>query len=220
MKTTLLVRSLVVLAILIPALSYQTFLKVRTQSLKDMIFVDSLPSTLGNWQSTSVELSEDEKSMLKSPSVSQRIYFNSQTGDRVQILLLQVSNTQNAHDPRFCMTGSGYGIDSENRIQVDWANKSHTPSEISRADFRKEEEKVAMFFWLQTPDGTIADMSAGFKLEGIKRALKGESTKGVAIRVICLTRQSSVEATPVEAAIGLWRQIDDTLDVEHLAKEM
>lgn len=220
MKSSIVTRAAVLLCLLLPALSFQYYEKVRQSTAKAVIQTESLPEFIGDWEGRIVELTEDEKQMLHTPAASQRIYINSKTGDAVQILLVQINNTQNAHDPRFCMTGVGYRIADQREVDVDWANTSRTTSRVTSVLFEKNAHRVYMYYWLQTPDEVIADMSSGFKLEGIKRALRGQATRGIAVRVICLANQRTGDVTPQKAGIDLWRAIDDKLDILKLSKEM
>jgi len=220
MKSTIVTRAIVLLCLLLPALAYQYYENYKQSTAKAVINAESLPEFIGDWTGRNVELTEDEKQMLHTPAASQRIYINSRTGDAVQILLVQINNTQNAHDPRFCMTGAGYRIADQREIDVDWANTSGATSRVTSVLFEKETNRVYMYYWLQTPDEVIADMSSGFKLEGIKRALRGQSTRGIAVRVICLTNQRTGDVTPEQTGIDLWRKIDDGLDILKLSKEM
>lgn len=220
MKSTVATRAAVLLCLLLPALAFQYYESVRQSTAKAVIDTWSLPEFIGDWTGRSVELTEDEKQMLHTPAASQRIYINSKTGDAVQILLVQINNTQNAHDPRFCMTGVGYRIADQREIDVNWANTTGALSRVTSVLFEKETNRVYMYYWLQTPDEVIADMSSGFKMEGVKRALRGQATRGIAVRVICLTNQRTGDVTPKQAGIDLWRAIDDRLDILKLAKEI
>jgi len=219
-KSTILTRAVVVLCMLLPALAYQYYENYKQSTAKSVISSESLPEFIGDWTGRNVELTEDEKQILHTPAASQRIYVNAKTGDAVQILLVQINNTQNAHDPRFCMTGAGYRIANQKEIDVNWANSSGLTNRITSVLFEKETNRVYMYYWLQTPDDVVADMSSGFKLEGIKRALRGQSTRGIAVRVICLTNQQTGDVTTEQAGIDLWREIDGRLDILQLAKEI
>jgi len=220
MKSSVILRATVLLGLLAPALAYQYFENYKQQNSRTVINTKSLPEIVGNWVGRSVELTKEEKEILHTPSASQRVYVNTTTGDTVQILLVQINNTQNAHDPRFCMTGAGYGIAEQHETDVDWANTSARTSRVTSVLFEKESRQVSMFYWLQTPDEVIADMSSGFKLEGVKRALRGQSTRGIAVRLICLTNDKTGQVTPEQTGIELWRQIDDKLDILKLSKGM
>ncbi len=220
MKSSIVSRAVVLMCLLVPALAFQYYESFKQSNSKVVIDPSSLPQYIGDWSGESVELTEDEKEILHTPSASQRVYTNSKTGETVQILLVQINNTQNAHDPRFCMTGAGYGISDQHEEDVDWANTSKAANRVTSVFFEKETRQVSMFYWLQTPDDVIADMSSGFKLEGVKRALKGQSTRGIAVRLICLPNQMTGEVTPAETGISLWRKIDDKLDILKLSKEM
>lgn len=220
MKSSISLRAVVLLALLVPALAYQYFENYNQSNSKTVIDTESLPEFIGDWSGESVELTEDEKEILHTPSASQRVYVNGKTGETVQILLVQINNTQNAHDPRFCMTGAGYGISNQHETDVDWANTSKASNRVTSVLFEKETRQVSMFYWLQTPDDIVADMSSGFKLEGVKRALQGQSTRGIAVRLICLPNHMTGKVTPEQAGIELWRKIDDKLDILKLAKEI
>lgn len=168
----------------------------------------TLPNKVGDWTSTEEPLTQAELSMLESPAASQRLYTDS-AGDRVQILLLQVNNTQNAHDPKICMLGSGYRTSEDKPVQAPWSPKDQ-PESVSRAVFHKDTQDVTMYYWLQTPGGTITDMSGEFKLKGILRALTGSTIRGIAVRVIAL-QEANGEMTSPEVAAKLWATISDQI---------
>lgn len=216
-KGSVLWRYVVVLALLLPAVALKAIgsfggdppVVVKEQSLPDQ----------AGWSAETRRLTDEESSMLQSPAWSQKIYTNYTTGDRVQVLLLQVNNTQNAHDPTFCMTGDGYDMARSEETEATWVGRSQKPYRVSRSLFTKAGLDVTMFYWIQTPTGTIPDMSAGFKFGGLMRALRGESTKGVAVRVICLPRGTG-EPTPSEVGAKLWRSLNESVDIEQMVRGM
>lgn len=214
-------RVAVVLLLLVPATMVSVRQDLVEKAIPVVILADTLPETIGPWKGESIPLSDAEKSILDSPSASQRMYHNQMTGDAVQILLLQVNNTQNAHDPRLCMAGTGYQLASETRVRQDWVAPALGSQPVSRAVFTKDRQTATMYYWLQTSKETIPDMSAGLKLEGIMKALRGEPTKALALRVITLPNmfdqtQESSEANAVE----LWKQITSSVNLDALVRKM
>jgi EpsI family protein len=214
-------RYVVVLALLMPAVLLRANLGLGTSKGPVVISETTLPPSAGDWHGSNVPLTDDELSLLQSPAAAQKVYVNGATGDVVQVLLLQVDNTQNAHDPRICMRGSGYELTSLNEEDATWVGKSERPYRVSRAVFSKEGLNITMFYWVQTPSGTIADMSAGFKWAGVVRALRGLSTKGVAVRVICLPANAQRRIPTAPGVAGrLWRELNESVDIERLVAGM
>lgn len=213
------VRALVVAGLLLPAVVLQGRLGSHHPP-RVAVLEGSLPETVDGWTSRPVPLTEEELSMLRSPAACQRVYSDPSSGARVQVLLLQVGNTQNAHDPKICMRGSGYLLERSVVRTVDWANESGRPSPVNIAEFRNGESRVTLVSWMQTASDTIADMSAGLKWEGIRRALRGMPTRGVAVRIVCLPSTVDGSATTLEAGAKLWRRIDGSLHIEQLARSL
>jgi EpsI family protein len=175
----------------------------------------TLPDIPG-WKSQDAPLTQAELSMLDSPASCQRIYTDA-AGDSVQILVLQVSDTQNAHDPKLCMEGSGYTNPEDKVVPAPWLRSQ----DVSRALFKKDQSTVTMYYWLQTPQGTVADLSAGFKWEGIKRAFTGSTVRGIAVRVIAQPNLGN-DALPTDpkTAADLWKSISDKVHFDKLVSEI
>ncbi len=213
-------RALVAAALLVPTAVVSGMAASRESRTRTVVADATLPATVGPWESEEVKLTDSERSMLDSPAASQRVYRNPATGDVVQILLLQVNNTQNAHDPRLCMAGSGYRDNEDRVIPSPWT-ASGRGYPVSRTEFEKGDSKVTMYYWLQTPDGSVADMSSGMKWEGIRRALTGSTVKGVAVRVIALPHTGDL-STPTNPAVAeaLWRTISEQVRVDGLIARM
>ncbi|MCX7800409.1 MAG: EpsI family protein [Fimbriimonadales bacterium] len=212
-------RALVVSGLLLPAVVLQGSLASHRPS-RSAIHESSLPENVDGWTSRPVPLTQEELSMLRSPAASQRLYTDSVSGAQVQVLLLQVGNTQNAHDPKICMRGSGYQLERSVIREVDWANASGRPSAVSIAEFRNGASRITLVSWMQTASDTVADMSAGLKWEGIRRALRGLPTRGIAVRIVCLPSAADGSPTALEVGAGLWRRIDGGLHIEQLARRL
>ncbi len=212
------VRALIVAALLLPAVALQGS-RSRGPG-RVVVRPNTLPETVGAWTSEEVPLTAEELSMLQSPAACQRIYTDPRTGSRVQVLLLQVGNTQNAHDPKICMRGSGYRLVRSYDRRVDWANRTGKPAAVNVAEFSNGDQRIELFSWMQTATNTVADMSVGLKWEGIRRALLGQPTNGIAVRIVCLPSSSGDSEAATRAAIELWRSIDGFLDLARLARSL
>ena len=209
-------RALIASVFLLPAAGLSTL--AMNQAFHHLVVIgpDTLPATIDGMSSTSVPLTQAELSILDSPAASQRLYTDPATGDQSQVLLLQVDNTQNAHDPRLCMTGSGYKVVDDRAVAPPW--NSPLPGMVSRAVFRKDSNDVVMYYWLQTDSRLIPDLSAGFKIHGILQALRGESVKGVAVRLILI--QGSAGSNPDKVLPALWNKIEATTKLDGLIKKL
>lgn len=198
-------RALIACAALLPA----GFVALRSSFAAPpvaRISSETLPERVGEWVGTDVPLTDRELSILQSPVASQRMYTAS-NGDTVQVLLVQVDNTQNAHDPRLCMDGSGYTETSTVEEAAPWSC-SGSRNGVSHSVFAKDGQEREMDYWLATPRGNVPNLSAGLKLEGLKGALRGESTQGIAVRL--LTHPNAFDPTAMtspERARELWNQI-------------
>lgn len=186
---------------------------------KVVVTASTLPQSIEGWDGQDVPLTDSEKSMLDSPAASQRVYRDL-TGNQVQVLVLQVNHTQNAHDPKLCMSGSGYSQIEDKAVSCPWGDGG-TSYPVSRAEFKKADSLVTMYYWLQTPEGSVADMSTGLKMEGLKRALTGSTMHGLAIRVIALpnSRDASVPTDP-KIAERLWHDIEAQIRPSALIAQM
>jgi hypothetical protein len=184
---------------------------------KIVVKADTLPATIDSWTGQELPLTEAELSMLDSPASCQRIYTDT-AGDRVQVLVLQVNDSQNAHDPKLCMAGSGYRNPVDEVVPAPWA-KPGQDSKISKAIFTKNDQNVTMYYWLQTSSGNITDMSGGFKVAAIFRALTGSSLHGIAVRVIGLENDSGSVTDPSTAA-HLWSAISQRVDFNNLVSQL
>ncbi len=210
-------RALVAAGLLVPTALVSGLVAQREFATKIVVAETTLPEKIGNWESRSVPLSDGEKSMLDSPAASQRVYNDPSTGDQVQVLVLQVNNTQNAHDPKLCMAGSGYALQDDHTVQCPWG----AGYPVSRADFQKDSSRVSMYYWLRTPTGSIADMSSGLKMEGLKRALVGSTLKGLAIRVIALPHSTNpAEPTDPKVAENLWKTLENQIRPDTMIARM
>ncbi len=201
---------------LVPAAALSTL--AMNQAFHHLVVIqpNTLPETVDGMASTTQPLTQAELSILDSPSASQRIYTDPATGDASQVLLLQVDNTQNAHDPRLCMTGSGYKVAEDREVTPPW-NTSLT-GKVSRAVFEKGTEQVVMYYWLQTQNRLIPDLSAGFKIHGILQALRGESVKGIAVRLILIRSSAGSDADKVLPA--LWTKIESQTQLNSLIQKL
>lgn len=213
-------RILAAAALLLPTAIVSGLAANREFHAKTVVAESTLPERMGVWESREVKLTETERSMLDAPAASQRVYTNPSTGDQVQVLLLQMNDTQNAHDPRLCMTGSGYQTGAERVVDCPWAD-SRKPYPVSRAEFEKGPAKITMYYWLQTPDGSVANMSSGLKWEGIRRALRGSTVKGVSVRLIALPHSDDT-ATPTDPKVAetLWRTMSQQIGLDGLIAKM
>lgn len=212
-------RALLAAALMVPTALVSGLVARREFATKVVVSEATLPERIGDWQSESVPLTDSEKSMLDSPAASQRVYWD-RDGNRVQVMVLQVNNTQNAHDPKLCMSGSGYALNGEQALPCPWA-QGPEGYPVSLAKFQKGDSRVTMYYWLQTQTGSVADMSAGLKMEGIKRALMGSSVRGIAIRVIALPHVSApAEPTDPKIAEGLWGTIERQIQPSSMIARM
>lgn len=176
---------------------------------------NTLPEVVGEWTGEEVPLTDRELSILQSPVASQRMY-TAPGGDTVQVLLVQVDNTQNAHDPRLCMDGSGYTETSTSEEAAPWS-WSGPRNAVSHSVFSRDGRAREMDYWLATPRGNVPNMSAGLKFEGLKRALRGEPTQGIAVRL--LTHPNAFDPsvmTPPARARALWEKIRAAIGFESL----
>ncbi|HVL39068.1 MAG TPA: EpsI family protein [Fimbriimonadaceae bacterium] len=206
---------LILTAMLLAPATYFAFSTTVANHANVVIETETLPERVAEWTGESVELSDTEKSILHSPAASQRLYSRP-NGDQVQVLVIQVDNTQNAHDPRLCMNGSGFRETESEIISAPWAD-AHEDAEISHSVFTKDNRSQHMYYWMSTSEGTIANMSTGLKLEGILRALKGQPTKGIAVRVLGLeNRFDPNRTTEPEVLQELWSQIREDVQFEKL----
>jgi len=216
--SALIKRLCLVVLLCLPMAVYSGMALRHELARRTVVKSDTLPSKIGNWNSDELPLTDADLSMLDSPAACQRVYYDS-AGHRVQILLLQVNDSQNAHDPKLCMAGSGYLPASDEVIQAPW-KKPEQDSKISRAVFSKDnQQSVTMYYWLQTPTGNIPDMSGGFKIAAIVKALSGSSLHGIAVRVIGLANDAGVVTDPQTAA-GLWAAISQQVDFDKLVSEL
>jgi EpsI family protein len=218
-RMTLMWRYVVLGLLLLPAVYLKAHEGLWGGEPKIVVFASTLPGQVGAWEGESMPLTEDEESLLQSPASAQKVYSNALTRERVQVLLLQVNNTQNAHDPKICMRGSGYDLESEKEVVAPWVGKSGKPYPVTRAVFRKGQLTITMYYWIQTSTGTIADMSTGLKWAGVVRAFGGQSTKGVAVRVVCLPFADNLPTRP-EAGEQLWKDLNQSIDLEKLVTGM
>jgi hypothetical protein len=211
-------RLLIVGLLIAPAI----FASIATarNSFSGKILIDdrTLPETAGAWSGPLEPITDTEKNVLHSPAATQRIYTNWETGDRIQVLLIQVENTQNAHDPRLCMSGSGFEETKSTVEPAPWADR-HKRNEFSHSVFSKEGQDLHMYYWMSTSAGTIANMSSGLKLEGMLRAVRGEPTKGIAVRLLGLPnlygRRASAEP---EVLKKLWQEVRTTIKFDELVE--
>jgi EpsI family protein len=218
MNRNMTLRLIIVLAVVTPLAAMNLHTRALASRIPVVIETHVLPPAIGDWIGNEIPLTDQELSALQSPSASQRVYVNQRTGDVIQVLLIQVNNTQNAHDPKLCMAGSGFGLASLEEPVSPWVGAGDG-ARVSHALFAREGVQVDMFYWLQTASGTIADMSSGFKIEGIRRALRGEPTKGVAVRLISLPK-SGVEPSDPSKAIELWREISAATNMKSLLERL
>lgn len=172
---------------------------------------DALPTQVGEWQGTDVPLTEADEAMLETPGWSQKVYRDS-VGDQIQVMLLQVNNTQNAHDPKLCMVGSGYTLMSERAIPIPGAG-----GDAMEAWFADGDQRTAMLSWLQTEHGTVENLSGGLKFAGILAALHGQRLAGVAVRVIELPN-AVTGASPTDdgRSIAFWKALAEQIDFNGL----
>jgi hypothetical protein len=206
----------VVVCLLLPAMFIAAKTTFADGSGKVIIQSDTLPEHVGDWVGHEVELTDAELSTLHSPAASQRLYVNQTTGEMVQVLLIQVENTQNAHDPRLCMQGSGFKNRYTREVKAPWADDHPSRNFVSHSMFAKESVERHMFYWMATPTGTVANMSVGLKLDGLLRALRGEPTKGIAVRVLGVGVQPTQETVDPERLKELWQQVRQKVDFNGL----
>lgn len=197
-------------------------LAFRSMSLSSNVVVqtDTLPERIGPWTGRLEPLTDTELNILHSPAASQRIYTNESTGDRVQVLIIQVENTQNAHDPRLCMSGSGYAESSTQEEPAPWAEAKSRNNLVSHSVFSNQGEALDMYYWMSTRQGTVPNMSVGLKLEGIMRALRGEPTQGIAVRVLGRPNAYDGSKSTSPAALKeLWKQLSSAINFDDLIQK-
>ncbi len=212
------VKRLALIALLCLPMAVYSALSLRHDSVRKVVVKsDTLPAKIGNWTSEEIPLTEAELSMLDAPASCQRIYHDPE-GDRVQILVLQVNDSQNAHDPKLCMSGSGYKNPEDKVVTAPWA-KPGEDTKVSRAVFTKDQKNVTMYYWVQTSNGTITGMSGEFKIAAILRALTGSTFRGIAVRVIGLESESG-NVTDPEVAVRLWTSISKEARLDRLVAEL
>lgn len=207
-------RTVAACAVLFPA-GFVALQTAIADSHAALITENTLPETVGAWNGVSIPLTDRELSILHAPSASQRMY-SAPNGDTVQVLLVQVDNTQNAHDPRLCMDGSGYTETASTEEPGPWSLAGDR-NEVSHSVFSRDGQDRDMYYWMATPRGNVANMSIGLKMEGLKRALRGEPTKGIAIRV--LTSPNAFDPTRMtspERARALWAEIRTKIRFEEM----
>lgn len=216
MNPSVKLRAFLVALLFLPAAIVSSMSVVRDLGAKTVIKEDTLPEVVGEWSGELSPLNDAELSMLHSPAASQRIYLNRLTGEQVQVLVLQVNNTQNAHDPRLCMAGSGFRLASEAIEPSPWKT-AEGGYDVSRASFEKEGTGITMYYWMRTASGSVPNMSVGLKLEGLKQALRFQPVRGIAVRVISLpNRFEPTKSGDPAAASKLWQEIEQQIRLKGL----
>lgn len=210
-------RTVAACAVLFPA-GFVALQTAIADSHAAVVTENTLPEVVGEWNGVSIPLTDRELSILHAPSASQRMY-SAPGGDTVQVLLVQVDNTQNAHDPRLCMDGSGYAETASAEEPAPWS-LSGARNEVSHSVFSRDGRERDMYYWMATPRGNVANMSMGLKMEGLKRALRGEPTKGIAIRVLtCPNAFDPTRTTSPERARALWTEIRTQIRFEEMLSQ-
>jgi Protein of unknown function (DUF3485) len=94
--------------------------------------LDQLPETIGQWQSSPVELEQDPKSGLA--GLIARRYVNAKTGQSVTLLLgCGRAGPVCTHTPDVCYAGSGFEVENPRRFQL-----PGKPAEFWTARFMRE----------------------------------------------------------------------------------
>lgn len=207
-------RTVAACLVLLPA-GFVAFQTTLADSKAPIVAEGTLPAVVGEWTGNLAPLTDRELSILHSPAASQRIY-RAPGGDTVQVLLVQVDNTQNAHDPRLCMDGEGYTETSSEEESATWS-AAGPRNTVSHSVFTKNGHGRDMYYWMATPRGNVANMSLGLKMEGLKRALRGEPTKGIAVRLLAHPNAyDPAQTTSPERVRQLWSQIRTQIRFEEL----
>jgi hypothetical protein len=131
----------------------------------------------------------------------------------VQVLLLQMDHTQNVHDPKLCMFGDGFQLQSDRVIPSPWGNGA--VEAVRQATFTKGGLCAHMTYWLQTPTGASADIGASLKASSLFNLLAGKSRSGIAVRLTSFSRPNDTGPDP---SIQLWDHLAKAANFEQLAR--
>jgi EpsI family protein len=174
----------------------------------------SLPATVGSWTSEARPLTNEEEATLENPPSCQRIYVGPE-GQVVQVLLLQMSKSQNVHDPKLCMYGDGYRLDRDQAIPAPWSAGSG--EQVRQAIFTKGSIGASMTYWVQTPDGASANIGASLRASTFLGMLAGKGMEGIAVRVTSIGKsgiQTAADAT------ALWKGLATEMNFSELARSL
>jgi len=196
---------------LVPAAVSSLATEFRAPSHR-VVTSDTLPSTAGAWIGQPYPLSEQEEAALENPSACQKIYLGPH-GQMVQVLLLQMDRTQNIHDPKLCMFGDGFQLQSDQVIPAPWSPGRNEA--VRQAAFTKGNLCARMTYWLQTPEGASADIGAGLKASSLLGLLVGKSRSGIAVRVTSFSRPGDTGTDP---SIQVWEHLAKATHFEQLAR--
>jgi hypothetical protein len=102
--------------------------------------LDRLPTTLGDWDSESLELDQRQLAMAGAAGYLARRYKNRSTGSTVNMTLLcGRAGHLSAHTPDLCYGGAGYQIVALPVPQLVSFGAATSPAEFKRATFEKPE---------------------------------------------------------------------------------
>ena len=207
-------RVLLACALLVPAAVSSLAVGSSSQRHRAVIDAETLPQTCGKWVSEAYPLTKEEEAALENPASCQRIYL-SPRGDMVQILLLQMSKSQNVHDPKLCMFGAGYRLDSDRVAPSPWS--PGTGRQVRMAEFSRSGATAEMTYWIQTPEGESPEIGASLRAASFWRMLTGKGSNGIAVRVTSLASSGSPDKA---AADDLWRSLATQMHLKELAESL
>jgi hypothetical protein len=122
--------------------------------------IDTTRYGFGNWVGMEISTSSAEQQLYKDAHITKRLYADNQ-GNQIVALFVTASNIHQLHNPEYCLTGSGWRIQSHE--QNLWPTGSAaTPVRAIRAT--RNNNRLTSLYWFSSSTRSSLDI-AGVRLQ-------------------------------------------------------
>jgi EpsI family protein len=182
-------------AALLASTALLLYARNRTEILAPRQPLSSFPSTMGDWISTDIPISQEVRDVLGPGDFLLREYQEPTTGSEVNLFIAYFPSQRSGdaiHSPKNCLPGAGWVPVRSDRITI--AVPGHPPFLANRYLIAKGENRQLVLYWYLAHDRAVAsEYVAKFYL--VADSIRERRSDGSLIRVTTgLANNESLES--------------------------
>jgi len=184
---------ILVASILLLACFFSSSLYFKAHTAKDTVDIFRFPTTLDNWTSTNLPITDDEYAILETRNAFVRQYTHPDGREVFLFIVYSQDNRKVSHPPEVCYTGSGVSVLGKTVNMISMPGASH-PMPVNELRLQKGNLNEIAFYWFKVGDSFTSSYWKQQILIALKTLL-GRPASSAMIRISADITQKGEEAT-------------------------